>query len=150
MLKATTSNHEDKPVSHLAYMSACQQRAALGVAARPWVQVRKKFGDCRLVLCGQVIELDAGSSSGEWFKVSTNQGALWIESRNVRMCSGDGRCTCEIERQGERKEGVSHRAPLPDARQADWRSGRAEVCPPPTFLQEPPPNTPARGAQCSA
>lgn len=145
-----TSAADNKPVTHAAYMQACQQRALLGTAARPWVQVQKRFGAHRLVLCGQVVELDAGSDTGEWFKVKTDQGPLWIESRNVRMCSGDGRCTCEVEGRGSEVEGVPHRAPLPGARQADWRSGRGEVCRPEAIAQEQPRAVPGTGAQCFA
>ena len=145
-----TSPAQDKRVTHAAYMQACQQRGLLSPAARPWVQVQKRFGAHRLVLCGQVLELDAASDTGEWFKVATDQGSLWIESRNVRMCSGDGRCTCEVEARGSEGRGVPHRAPLPGARQADWRSGRGEVCRPEAITQEQQRAAPGQGAQCSA
>jgi hypothetical protein len=76
------------PLTHQAYIAAC------GTALpRPWVQVRRRFSGDPVVLCGQVGEL--GSNEGDWFKVATCVGELWTESRNVRMCSGDGRCTCE-------------------------------------------------------
>jgi hypothetical protein len=46
-----------------------------------------------VTLCGQVIELNA--SEGDWFKVQAGDGCVWAEGKNVRLCSGDGLCTCE-------------------------------------------------------
>ncbi|HSV70288.1 MAG TPA: hypothetical protein VLI72_09255 [Methylibium sp.] len=93
MLIAGRPKPNGQPLTHLGYLQACQlaERACL----RPCVQVRKRFGGEAVVLCARVVEIDAGSSDGEWFKVETALGALWVESRHVRLCSGDGRCTCE-------------------------------------------------------
>ena len=126
-----------EPVSHSAYLLAVQEAVdAAGRGARPWVQVRKRMGGEQVVLCGQVAAVDAGPDSGEWFKVQTDLGTLWIESRNMRMCSGDGRCTCEADHVSKAREGVPSRAPLPGPGQADWRSGRAAVCRPAPSAQE--------------
>lgn len=106
MLKHPRSNGE--PLTHRAYLDACAAQAAAGrPPLRPWVQVRKRLGGTPAVLCGRVVELDAGTSDGEWFKVETDVDPLWIESRNVRLCSGDGRCTCEAEERerAERQRG---------------------------------------------
>jgi hypothetical protein len=62
------------------------------------VQVQKRYRDVRLVLCGQVVELSV--NEGEWFKLRTDDGMVWAEGRHVRMCSGDGRCTCEAAKGG--------------------------------------------------
>ena len=48
------------------------------------------------MLCGRVIELAGDGTDAEWFKVETSAGPLWAQGRNLRMCSGDGRCTCEV------------------------------------------------------
>ncbi|CAN5343977.1 hypothetical protein BH11PSE9_BH11PSE9_21060 [soil metagenome] len=83
-----------RPLTHMAYLNACPTGAQRRDSRqRPWVQLRKSYGRERLVLCGQVLKLDA--ERGEWFRVETNDGPLWVESRNVRLCSGDGRCSCE-------------------------------------------------------
>lgn len=86
------SRHEGRagglPLTHQAYSVACSARRP-----KPWVQVRRRVQGTAVVLCGQVAELNA--NEGEWFKVETWIGPVWAESRNVRMCSGDGRCTCE-------------------------------------------------------
>ncbi|MDT8997767.1 hypothetical protein RQP53_00595 [Paucibacter sp. APW11] len=58
------------------------------------VQIRRKG----VTLCGTVAEMVEQfdqSARGEWFKVDCDLGRVWVESRNVRLCSGDGRCTCE-------------------------------------------------------
>lgn len=114
MLTRTSVTPDRQPLSHLGYVHACGQLAeAGGASARPWVQVRKRFGRDRVVLCGQVVEIDASSDSGEWFKVNTDLGPVWIESRNVRLCSGDGRCTCEAERSAGSAD--RERCPAPGA-----------------------------------
>ncbi|MDP9123060.1 MAG: hypothetical protein M3N82_00395 [Pseudomonadota bacterium] len=58
--------------------------------ARVFVQVRKQGA----TLCGQVLQCDH-FDSGEFFKVATQAGAQWCAARHTRLCSGDGRCTCE-------------------------------------------------------
>lgn len=97
-------NHPDtqsaapvRQLTHSDFLAACtgQRRSS---ARGPWVQVQKRFRDARLVLCGQVIELSA--EDGEWFKVRTEDGPVWAQGRNVRLCSGDGRCACEAGQQG--------------------------------------------------
>ena len=66
----------------------------------PRVQVRKYHPEGPFVLCGQVQEVH--EREGHWFKVETPIGPLWVEGRNVRLCTGDGRCTCEAVRASER------------------------------------------------
>ena len=86
---------EGLPLTHSAYIAACASMTTKhGGRHRPWVQIRKRDPGGHAVLCGQVAELDAGKAD-EWFKVDTAIGSMWATSRNVRMCSGDGRCTCE-------------------------------------------------------
>jgi hypothetical protein len=81
-------------LTHRACLTA-SPRSAQNAARRPstWVQVRRHHREGPYVLCGQLIELRSGET--EWFKVETLDGAVWAEGKNVRMCSGDGRCTCE-------------------------------------------------------
>lgn len=102
MLNHTTppSAAPARPLTHSDYLAACD--ALRGLAApHPWVQVQKRYQGVRLVLCGQVVELSA--RDGEWFKLRTDDGMVWAEGRNVRMCSGDGRCTCESTGSGSCK-----------------------------------------------
>lgn len=84
-----------RPLTHRQCIAATigQAGPCRGVV---WVQVRQWVRGTQgvpLVLCGRVRELRAGD--GEWFKVDTPDGPVWAESRNVRLCSGDGRCVCE-------------------------------------------------------
>ncbi len=83
-----------EPLTHRACLTASPQSGQR--AARQgstWVQVRRHHREGPYVLCGQLIELRSGET--EWFKVDTADGAVWADGKNVRMCSGDGRCTCE-------------------------------------------------------
>lgn len=82
------------PLTHQAYSIACSRIAlATRRVARPFVQVRRRGA----VLCGQVKELAEFAEGGDWFKVETQVGTIWAESRNIRLCSVDGRCTCEVD-----------------------------------------------------
>lgn len=85
------------PLTHRGCIAAGQALERAGTPdPRPWVQVRRYAHGGPYVLCGQVVQL--GGSEAELFKVDTTiDGPLWVESRNVRLCSGDGRCTCEPE-----------------------------------------------------
>lgn len=75
------------PLTHRAYSIACSQMAARGT---PRVQVLRH----RAVLCARVLEC-SHFHQREWFKVDTDIGQFWADARHVRLCSGDGRCTCE-------------------------------------------------------
>lgn len=55
------------------------------------VQVRIKH----TVLCGRVVEVGSPTAPREFFKVHTALGEQWVTAWNARLCSGDGRCTCE-------------------------------------------------------
>lgn len=91
---SATGQADGRPITHRDCLDAGRQMAP-GQAAppRPWVQVRKYHREGAYVLCGQVAELSGNDA--EWFKVETCAGPVWAEGRNLRMCSGDGRCTCE-------------------------------------------------------
>jgi hypothetical protein len=78
------------PLTHAAFFAA----STPGYRA-PRVQIRKYHPEGPCVLCAQVLEVH--DNNGQWFKVSTAIGTLWAESKNVRMCSGDGLCTCEAD-----------------------------------------------------
>lgn len=91
--------HENRPVTHRDCLAAGRQAHAGGASAgRPWVQVRRYHPEGAFVLCGQVIELS--EDGAEWFKVDTIVGQVWARGQSLRMCSGDGRCTCEAPFQG--------------------------------------------------
>ena len=92
--RTSTGRQERGPLTHGACLAAGRQEAAGGASAgRPRVQVRRSHPEGPYVLCGQVVELrDNGT---EWFKVETCIGQVWAQGANLRMCSGDGRCTCE-------------------------------------------------------
>lgn len=79
---------EGLPLAHSAFIAASRP----GEPA-PRVQIRKYHPEGSYVLCAEVRELH--DRNGHWFKVDTMTGLQWVESKHVRMCSGDGRCTCE-------------------------------------------------------
>lgn len=80
-------------LTHFAYSTACARHS---LATRQTVRLRVQVKKQGAVLCGQVVECCEYSHAGEWFKVDTVQlGRISVESRNVRLCSGDGRCVCE-------------------------------------------------------
>jgi hypothetical protein len=72
------------------YIQACIQSGP-----RPWVQMMRRQRGEGFVLCGQIAELNI--NAGEWFKVDTAQGVCWARGHDLRLCSGDGRCTCEAD-----------------------------------------------------
>lgn len=84
---------ESQRFTHREYSTYCS-RVSLTARRVPvvWVQVRRR----RAVLCGRVVGLGEFAERGEWFKVETDIGQFWAESRHVRLCSGDGRCACEV------------------------------------------------------
>ena len=94
-------NHPEpsrEPLTHRACLAASNGRCGTRRPAT-WVQVRRYDREGPYVLCGRVTELGAGDA--EWFKVDTCAGCVWADGKNVRMCSGDGRCTCEAEEREE-------------------------------------------------
>jgi hypothetical protein len=90
----TTERVQPGPLTHRAYTGHyVSQALETGRTPVVHVQIRRRG----VVLCGTVAEMvDLFDQSGrEWFKVDCQLGRVWVESRNVRLCSGDGRCTCE-------------------------------------------------------
>lgn len=79
---------EGLPLTHAAYLAATKN-----CGNPPRVQVRKHFPDGPCTFCGKVKELTVGRI--EWFQVETMLGDSYFDGRNTRLCSGDGRCTCE-------------------------------------------------------
>lgn len=80
-------------LTHHQYSMVVAKAALCGVVLRPFVQVSKRGA----VLCGRVDSLGDHGEGGDWFKVSTDLGLGWYQARNVRLCSGDGRCQCECD-----------------------------------------------------
>lgn len=86
---------QDRPLTIRDCFATCGPKGACNGAARQlWVQVRRHHREGPYMLCGQLVELSDNNGT-EWFKVNTDLGTVWAEGRNVRMCSGDGRCSCE-------------------------------------------------------
>jgi hypothetical protein len=78
-------------LSHLTYSLHCWRVAVeRREVAVVWVQVRRQGG----LVCGRVIGCEE-TERGEFFKLETERGPLWASATSTRMCSGDGRCTCE-------------------------------------------------------
>ena len=86
-----------------AVRAASEQRAQRpGHQPRIHVQVRRFDPQGPYVLCGRLVEM--AEHNGELFAVETAIGRQWVTGKNVRLCSGDGRCSCEAEWQ-ERERG---------------------------------------------
>lgn len=84
---------QSQPLTHRECLPLLRQAAAQrSKESLPWVQLRRYDKNGPYVLCGRLIDLDCGET--ELFKVETDIGTYWAQGRNVRMCSGDGRCTC--------------------------------------------------------
>lgn len=81
------------PLTHRAYTAFFVGLAMAGKPSVCHVQFKRK-GD---TLCGTIAEMveSFGPDGREWFKVDSGLGRVWVEARNVRLCSGDGRCACE-------------------------------------------------------
>lgn len=56
-----------------------------------FVQVRIRDA----VLCARVVEVGSPNSKTDFFRVHCAFGERWVSAWNARMCSGDGRCTCD-------------------------------------------------------
>jgi hypothetical protein len=100
MLKTTsdTGAAHQRAATHRAVLSLGPKRPdGTPQPGATWVQVRKLYPGGPLVSCGTVAELTTAADGRELFKVTTPHGTVWAEGRNVRLCSGDGRCTCEPE-----------------------------------------------------
>ena len=78
-------------LTHFSYSLHCS-RVALERqdVARVFVQFRR-HGVTR---CGQVVRCE-DFDGAEFFKVATDRGEEWTRCSATRLCSGDGRCTCE-------------------------------------------------------
>lgn len=81
-------------------------RHAQSVHGRVYVQVQQRG----MVLCGVLLKV---RSEPPMLQVRDELGAAWYIPRNVRMCTGDGRCVCE---------------PVPPSARSAY--GGAGVCPP--------------------
>lgn len=99
MLTSETGNQAapmGRPLTHRDCLAGMPPTAGGADCAGPWVQVRRFHPAGAFVLCGQVVELSNDSDTGaEWFRVNTCAGPVWAQGKALRMCSGDGRCTCE-------------------------------------------------------
>lgn len=96
MINAQNQQHgaHGGPLTHRAYTGHFVTQA-LDTGRTPvvHVQIRRKG----VTLCGTVAEMVErfDEDRREWFKVDCALGRVWAESKNVRLCSGDGKCTCE-------------------------------------------------------
>jgi hypothetical protein len=81
-------------LTHFAYSLHCS-RIALErqEVAKVFVQFRRQG----VTRCGQVVRCE-DFEGGEFFKVATDRGEEWARASSTRLCSGDGRCTCEAAR----------------------------------------------------
>lgn len=78
-------------LSHFAYSLYCS-RVALDrqEVAKVFVQFRRQG----VTRCGQV-DCCEDIEGVEYFRLVTERGREWTRCSAARLCSGDGRCTCE-------------------------------------------------------
>jgi hypothetical protein len=78
-------------LTHYSYSVHCSRIALeLRRVAKVFVQIRKQGA----TLCGQVVSCEDFDGK-EFFKVETQRGQEWAPASSTRLCSFDGRCTCE-------------------------------------------------------
>jgi hypothetical protein len=86
-----------KPLTHRECILAGHSNCADHPGSRKLhVQLRRRDRNGDYSLCGTLVLLQVGNK--EWFKVDTEVDTFWAEGRDLRLCSGDGRCTCELPR----------------------------------------------------
>lgn len=72
-----------------------------------FVQCRKRGA----VLCGRLLRaVTAGEN--EFVEVRTQIADLWVTAANTRVCSGDGRCSCEDGAESRQAHGSGFAVPL--------------------------------------
>jgi len=76
------------PLTHRAFIAATANGSRCVC-----VQARRHHRDGPYWLCAEVLELGAGDT--EWFKVRSAIDDWWASSRDLRLCSPDGRCACD-------------------------------------------------------
>jgi hypothetical protein len=87
---------EGLPLTHEQCITTARAlEAQTGTKAALRAQVRRHSREGSYVLCARLLELAMAADGGELFKVDTDIGPMWATGRNLRMCSGDGRCTCD-------------------------------------------------------
>lgn len=92
---------EGLPLTHEQCMATARALEDLtGAKAELHVQHRQPSREGSYVLCARLLEMATATDGRELFKVDNGIGSAWTIGRNLRMCSGDGRCTCEPDRQG--------------------------------------------------
>lgn len=80
-------------LTHFSYSLHCS-RIALErqEVARVFVQFRRAGGVC----CGQVKKCREVDGREFFLIASEEQGDVWRPCNQTRLCSGDGRCSCEV------------------------------------------------------
>lgn len=81
------------PLSYSGFLDFFLGRVERGNASPVHVQFRKR-GE---VFCGTVLEAAPGQGDTDWIRVDSSVHRGWVPHKNVRLCSGDGRCRCEAD-----------------------------------------------------
>lgn len=95
------------------FASECRRTEAAHAPLPVHVQFRKR-GE---ILCGRVLDVRPANGGGQldFFLIESELGICWCAHHNVRMCSGDGLCTCECSSEtgpGKRSAGPVSEPPL--------------------------------------
>lgn len=87
------------PFSHRQYTGhVVTQGLLLGQVPIVHVQIKRQ-GVIHCATVAEIVEM-FNPDGREWFKVDCDLGRVWVESRNVRLCSGaDGLCSCAKTRE---------------------------------------------------
>jgi len=84
--------HEPTALTYVAWVDFVLGRDMRGEST----QARVQFIRRGVKGCGVVVDANPGDQASDWFQVRANEGGqCWLPAKNVRLCSGDGRCTCE-------------------------------------------------------
>lgn len=86
--------HESMALTYREWVGFVVGRDMLGESTMARVQFMRRG----VKGCGIVVDAAPGDDATDWFQVRANEGGQhWLPAKNVRLCSGDGRCTCEAE-----------------------------------------------------
>ena len=92
MVQAATESGQ--PLTLAGYISAALR---LRGQADDWVPVHVQVRKQGVTSCATVLDaLEGIDGGGSFFWVESDHfGRVWCNGGQVRLCSGDGRCTCE-------------------------------------------------------
>lgn len=103
--------HEATALTYREWVGFVLGRDMLGESIQAFVQFQRRG----IKACGVVVDGAPADGSSDWFQIRSLDGGLcWLPQANVRLCSGDGRCSCEaLALEGARVAGASGACAVP-------------------------------------